>query len=109
MNTPTRILAAILIGTLASSFAFAAKGDRKKKDKETTPAVSFESADKDANGTVTETEYAGAMKSQIGEDAAKLRFGTLDKNHDGKLSKEEYGTGSSDTGEKKKRRKKEKN
>lgn len=102
MKTLVRIVAVALVGTLVPSLALAAKGDRKKK--EAAPAVSFSAADKDNDGIVTESEYIAAMKSQLGEDSAKLRFGTLDKNHDGKLSKEEFGSG--DSGEKKKGRKK---
>jgi hypothetical protein len=40
---------------------------------------------------------------RAGADAAKTQFGKLDKNHDGKLSKDEFSSGSR---EKKKRRKK---
>lgn len=106
MKTPARLLTLVLVSALVPTFVFAAKGERKKKDKDAAPAVSFSSADKDSDGVVTESEFAAAMKSQLGEDAAKLRFGTIDKNHDGKLSKDEYDTGASDSGEKKKRRKK---
>lgn len=115
MKTPTRLLALLIATALLPAATFAAKGDkpekperRNKKEKPAAAsAVSFSSADKDRDGSVSESEYAAAMKSQLGEDAAKLRFGTLDKNHDGKLSSEEFGTGTADTGEKKKRRKKD--
>ena len=47
-----------------------------------------------------------AMKEKLGESAADSRFTTLDKNSDGKLTKEEYDAGA---GEAKKRRRKNSN
>ena len=67
---------------------------KKKKAKETekvvAPAVSFAKADKNRDGAVTLSEYVATMKSSIGEEAAGLRFGSLDRNYDGKLIPAEY-------------------
>lgn len=105
----TRLLTLTLLAALVPTVALAAKGDRKKKDKNQPTAVDFKTADKDNDGTVTDTEYAAAMKGTLDESSAKLRFGTLDKNADGKLSSAEYAAGNASSGEKKKRKKKDKN
>jgi hypothetical protein len=95
----TCIAAAVALPTAA----LAAKADRKKP----AATVTFATADKDSDGSVSKSEYVAALKASLGEEAAATKFGTLDKDHDGKLTKEEYGT---DTGtEKKKRRKKNAN
>ena len=102
MKTSSRILLATLAVSIALPFAaYAAKGERKNK-KEAAPAVAFETADKNKDGSLDKDEYVAAMKDQLGEDGAKSKFATLDKNNDGKLSKEEY----SATTETKKKKKK---
>lgn len=100
MKTTCRVIVTTLIAALALPIAAqAAKGERKKK--ETPP--SFATVDKDGDQSVSESEYVVANE-KLGADAAKTQFGKLDKNHDGKLSKDEFG--SAGKGEKKKRRKK---
>jgi hypothetical protein len=99
MKLTSRVIVTTLIAALALPIAAqAAKGERKKK--ETPP--SFATVDKDGDQAVSESEYVAANE-KLGADAAKTQFGKLDKNHDGKLSKDEFGSGN---GEKKKRRKK---
>jgi Ca2+-binding EF-hand superfamily protein len=102
MKLTRRILISSLIVALALPAAsFAAKGDRKKKDTaEAAPA--FASVDKDSDDSITETEFVAANE-KLGAVAAKARHELLDKNKDGKLSKEEYAAGA--TPEKKKRKK----
>jgi Ca2+-binding EF-hand superfamily protein len=103
MKLTKRIVVTALIAAIAMPVAgLAAKPERKKnKTAEAIPA--FATVDKDSDESITETEFVAANE-KLGADAAKLRFGTLDKNHDGKLSKEEYAAGA--TPEKKKRKKK---
>ena len=102
MKTPSRIIIATLVAAIAFPFAAqAAKGDRKKKDDST--AVTFETADKSKDGTVSSEEFVAAMKDKLGEDGAKARFETLDKDGDHKLTKEEFAAGATET--KKKRKK----
>ena len=99
MKLSSRLLITVLVaGFLAPGAAFAAKGDRKKPQK---PA-SFATVDKNADESISESEYVAANE-KLSPDAAKSKFATLDKNHDGNLSKDEYGT---DAKEKKKPRKK---
>src|SRR5205823_11065981 len=98
------ILSAVPLAIALPGAAFAAKGDRKKKKTEDANAVTFETADKDKDGFVTETEYVAAMSAKLDESAAKARFATLDKNADNKLSAEEYNAGN--TAEPKKKKKK---
>ena len=50
-------------------------------------------------------EFVAALKEKMGEGGAASKFASLDKNNDGKLSKEEYSGGATET---KKRRKKDK-
>src|SRR5262245_11048174 len=102
MKLTHRIVVGILSASLALPVAFAAKGDRKKKDADPIPA--FATVDKDSDNSVTEAEFVAANE-KLGAVAAKARFESLDKNHDGKLSKEEYAAGA--TPEKKKRKKKD--
>jgi hypothetical protein len=88
-----RVVAILVLVGLASPVAFAAKADKKKKGETAgteAPPPAFAKVDKDGNGSVSQSEYVAALKSEIGEDAAKLRFGALDKNFDGQLSKDEY-------------------
>jgi Ca2+-binding EF-hand superfamily protein len=96
--TRTLLLTAIAAAIALPTAALAAKADRKKG-----AAVTFTTADKDNDGHVTQAEYIAALKASLGEESAKTKFGSLDKNSDGKLSKEEFGP---DATEKKKRRKK---
>jgi Ca2+-binding EF-hand superfamily protein len=104
MKLTRRILVSSLIVALAlPAVSFAAKGDRKKQ-KDTAEAVpAFASVDKDSDDSITETEFVAANE-KLGAVAAKARHELLDKNKDGKLSKEEYAAGA--TPEKKKRKKK---
>ncbi len=103
MKLPYRILIATLATAIAvPAVSFAAKADRKKK---TDTAAAFPAADKDSDGVVTEAEYIAAKKSAVGEEAAKTQFGKLDKDANGKLSKDEFGAGE---GAKKKRERKKK-
>ena len=100
MKLTHRIIVTSLVAALALPIAaFAAKGDRKK-DKNPT----FSVVDKDGNESISESEYVAANE-KAGADAAKTRFGKLDKDGDGKLSKEEFGAGAGD--KKKPRRKKD--
>jgi Ca2+-binding EF-hand superfamily protein len=106
MKNSPRILIAVLAAAIAfPATALAAKADRKNK-KDAAPAVAFTTVDKDTDGSISKEEFVAAMKEKLGEDAAKARFATLDKDSSGKLSKEEY---AADSGEVKKRRKKNTN
>jgi hypothetical protein len=113
MNSLTkRLVVSVVALAIALPVAFAAKPDKKKKKDQaqntaTAPAVAFASADKDGDGVITQSEYVAAFKDSLGEDAAKVRFGQLDKNIDAKLSKEEYSVSPAST-ETKKRKKKDK-
>lgn len=105
MKLPYRILIATLATAIAlPAVSFAAKADRKKKPDAT--AAAFPGADKDNDGVVTEAEYIAAKKATLGEEAAKTQFGKLDKDANGKLSKEEFSAG--EEAPKKKERKKKK-
>jgi Ca2+-binding EF-hand superfamily protein len=94
--------AACLVVVLAALPLHAAKGEGKKKS---SPADSFETFDHDKDGAVTEKEYLDVMKKVLGESTAKERFAALDKNGDGKLTKDEFGANGE---EPKKRRAKKK-
>lgn len=101
----------VLITTLVSAIAlplvgFAAKGERRKKDKDETPAVAFATVDKDSDASVTQAEYIAALKEKLGEEAAKTRFTALDKDSNGKLTKEEYEAEPAKADKKKERRNK---
>ena len=96
----SRILLATLVAAVALPMAFAAKGERKKKD---TAGPDFAAVDKDTNGTISQVEFVAAMKDKLGEDSAKSKFAELDKDKDGSLSKEEFAAGAAP--EKKKRKK----
>ncbi len=103
MKVSSRILLVTLAATIALPFAaMAAKGDRKNKKDDATPA--FATVDKSSDGTISPDEFVAATKEKLGgEENAKKRFETLDKDGNGKLSKEEYEAGN--TGSKKKRKK----
>jgi len=107
MKIPTRILVTALVASLAFPAAgFAAKADRKKKDKNDAGAPAFSSLDKNNDGFVSQAEFLAAMKDKGGsEDALKSRFASMDKDSDSKLSKEEFETAGKG---KKERRKKNK-
>ena len=101
MKFSHRFIVSTLITALAlPAVSFAAKGDRKKAGAEALPA--FATVDKDSNQSLSETEFVTANE-KLGSVAAKARFELLDKDHDGKLSTEEYAAGS--TPEKVKRKK----
>jgi Ca2+-binding EF-hand superfamily protein len=105
MKVTTRLLVTTLVAALAvPAVCLAAKGERKRDKK--APAATFATADKNNDGTVTQSEFVAAMKEQLGEEGAKSRFTTLDKDANGKLSKEEFEASSSDDGKKKRRNKK---
>ena len=93
--------AACLLLVLGALPAFAAKGEGKKSS----PADSFETFDHDKDGVVTQKEYLDVMQKVLGEATAKERFAALDKNGDGKLTKDEFGSNGE---EPKKRRAKKK-
>ena len=98
-----RTLVALLIASIALPVgAFAAKGERKKKNADAAAIPAFATVDKNSDDSISEAEFVAA-NDKLGADAAKTRFGLLDKNSDGKLSKEEYAAGA--TPEKKKRKK----
>lgn len=102
MKLSKRLLLSALVATVALPIAaFAAKGNRKKND----AAITFEVADKDGDGSVTQTEFVAAFKEKLGEDGAKSKFASLDKDKDGKLTKEEYGTTGQDETPKKRKKK----
>ncbi|MBM3855555.1 MAG: EF-hand domain-containing protein [Verrucomicrobia bacterium] len=103
----TLLCAALVAGVVLPAGVFAAKADRKgeRRNKQNeTAAVAFETIDKNKDGFASREEFLEALKTKLGEDAARARFATLDRNADGKLSKDEYGTGEEP---KKKRRKKD--
>ena len=103
MKLSKRLLLSALVATVALPIAaFAAKGNRKKND---SAAITFEVADKDGDGSITQTEFIAAFKEKLGEDGAKSKFASLDKDNDGKLTKEEYGTTGQDETPKKKKKK----
>jgi Ca2+-binding EF-hand superfamily protein len=103
MKLTNRIIIAALATAIAvPAVSFAAKGERKKKSENA--AVTFETADKDKNESVSEAEYVAAMAGKLDETSAKSRFATLDKNSDGKLTKDEYNAGN-DEGKKKRKKK----
>ena len=106
MKTSTRLVVAAVAAALAlTSAAFAAKGDRKEKP--AGEARGLAKIDTDKNGSVSESEFVAAMKAKGGEEAAKTRFASLDKNSDGKLDKKELAGAKNDTeGKKPGRRKK---
>jgi Ca2+-binding EF-hand superfamily protein len=102
MKLTHRIIVTTFVTALALPIAaFAAKGDRKKPE---APVLSFENFDKDSNESVSEAEYVSVSEKQAA-DAARSRFAQLDKNGDGKVSKEEFNAATSATPEKKKKRK----
>ncbi len=106
MKLPYRILIATLATAIAiPAVSFAAKADRKKKND---TAAAFPGADKDNDGVITEAEYIAAKKAALGEEAAKTQFGKLDKDANGKLSKEEFGAGEEAPKKKERKRKKDK-
>jgi Ca2+-binding EF-hand superfamily protein len=84
---PSRLILVASIAIAAPVALFAAKGDAKTRT--ALPKVSFETADKDKDGSVTEAEYLAAMGENADQKRAKARFGQLDADHNGKLSKEE--------------------
>jgi Ca2+-binding EF-hand superfamily protein len=89
-----------------SEYALGATPENKqrRKEKPGNEAIpEFATVDKDANKSLSETEFVTANE-KLGSVAAKARFELLDKDHDGKLSTEEYAAGS--TPEKVKRKKK---
>ncbi len=103
-----KLTKSIMLATLAAAIAFpvaafAAKGGGKKK-KDQAAVATFESADLNSNGSVSQAEYVTAMKTTLGEDGAKTKFASLDKNDDKKLSKEEYDAGSAPAGKKRKKK-----
>ena len=103
MKLTQRTLVAVLIAAIALPVTgFAAKGERRKKNADAAAIPAFAAVDKNGDDSVTEAEFVAA-NDKLGADAAKTRFGLLDKNSDGKLSKEEYAAGA--TPEKKKRKK----
>ena len=94
---------ALVLGlVLALMPLFAAKSESKKKS---SPADSFETFDHDKDGVVSQKEYLDVMQKVLGEATAKERFAALDKNGDGKLTKDEFGANGE---EPKKRRAKKK-
>jgi Ca2+-binding EF-hand superfamily protein len=101
MKLSHRFLVSTLITALAfPALSFAAKGERKKPG-EALPA--FATVDKDANETISETEFLAANE-KVGAKPAKKRFDLLDKDRDGKVTKTEYAV--SATPEKQRRREK---
>lgn len=84
---PSRLILVFAVAIAAPVALIAAKGEAKSKS--ALPKVSFETADKDKDGSVTEAEYLAAMGENADQKRAKARFAQLDTNHDGKLSKEE--------------------
>ena len=84
---PSRLLLVASLAIVAPVALIAAKGEAKTKT--ALPKVSFEAADKDKDGSVTEAEFLAAMGENADQKRAKARFAQLDTNHDGELSKEE--------------------
>jgi len=82
-----RILIAATAALLSLPLVLNAADGNKKK------GGGFTAADTDGDGKVSETEYVAAVKSRMAEDAAKKRFAALDKDKDGSLSREEFGSG----------------
>lgn len=83
----SRLILVAAVVLAAPVALLAAKGEAKTKT--ALPKVSFEAADKDKDGSVTEAEFLAAMGENADQKRAKARFAQLDTNHDGKLSKEE--------------------
>lgn len=90
-TVPARLILLAAVILAAPLAVFAAKGESKSKT--ALPKVSFETADKDKDGSVTEAEFLAAMGENADQKRAKARFAQLDTNHDGKLSKEEMESG----------------
>ena len=108
MHTSKTIAFTVLTAALALPLvAFAAKGDRKN-NKGQSSSQTFETFDNDKDGVVTQAEYLRVMKGVLGEEGAKSRFATLDKNNDGKLTKDEFASDES-SGKKKGKKKKSAN
>lgn len=102
MKNSYRLLTLALVAALAVPAAtFAAKGDRKEKG-----GNAFTKIDTDGNGSITESEFVAANSKRGTAEAAKSKFASLDKNHDGKLDKAEL-AGAKNAGEKKGRKKKD--
>ncbi len=79
------------------SLTLASQAAEKKKNP-------FMTADADNDGKVSATEYTAAVKGNLDEAAAKVKFAELDKNKDGFLSREEFVAGAGGKkGEKKKK------
>ncbi len=101
MKHTKRLLALTLVAALAvPAVTFAAKGDRKEKG-----GNAFSKIDTDSNGSISESEFVAANSKRGTAEAAKTKFASLDKNHDGKLDKTEL-AGAKNDGEKKGRKKK---
>jgi Ca2+-binding EF-hand superfamily protein len=106
MKLPSHILFATIAAAVAAPTAsLAAKAEKKSKN--ATPTEMFDAMDKDGNGVVTQAEYIASVKERLGEDGAKTRLAEMDKNKDGKLSKEEFGVRSDQPKQKKRRKKKD--
>ena len=86
-----RILIAATAALLSLPLALNAADQAKKKGP-------FVVADTDGNGSVSKAEYVAAMAGKLDKAAAETRFGTLDKNKDGSLDRQEFNAGA---GEKK--------
>lgn len=96
---PTIMQKRILLTATAVLFSLtlAAQAAEKKKSP-------FMTADADSDGKVSATEYSAAVKGNLDEAAAKLKFAELDKDKDGFLSREEFVAGAGGKkGEKKKK------
>jgi Ca2+-binding EF-hand superfamily protein len=88
-----------------SEYAVGATPEKRRKRKEKPGAEeipAFATIDKDSNKAISETEFV-AGNEKLGSVAAKARFELLDKDHDGKLTTEEYAAGA--TPEKKRKKK----
>jgi Ca2+-binding EF-hand superfamily protein len=104
MKFPHRLfVSSLIVALVLPAVTFAAKADRKKPKPGADAVPAFATVDKDSNEAISETEFV-AGHEKLGAVAAKSRFEVLDKNHDSKLSKEEYAAAA--TPERKRRKEK---
>jgi hypothetical protein len=104
MNRFTHRSVLAVLGLAAPFTLHAAKAEKKDPSEARTPANAFALMDRDGNGAVSLGEYVAAERDRVGDGAAKTRFAELDKNHDGALTRAEFGVRDDRAGQRKGKR-----